>query len=246
MSTKMFLAIMVVVLSIASYVAYTKLTEGDNNTPLEQDGISFICSNNTYFVAEFNPDFSEVNIVIDGVVKQNLDRVTADIPIHRYRSGDFTYTFAGEEVNVRDDATQTTIVCNQPFDPNRAPHNFGDLGEGGGESNDLYTATRNSIRGIWQSVDDQKFVREFADDGTAFDKYEGEEDVIGTFEVFESNTGVETPFEQEDSTVYLKMTMGEMADEIFYFKIGKITPEELELIYLDRGGVLRFMKIMPN
>lgn len=238
----MFLAIMIVVLSIASYVAYTKLMEEDD-LPLEQEGISFICSDNTHFVAEFNPDFSEVNIVVDGVIKQNLDRVTADMPIYRYRSGDFTYTFAGEEASVMNEAIHTTITCNQPFDPNKAPYNFGDMGE---DSGGTYIETRDSLKGTWQSVDDEKFIREFNSDGTATDKYEGEEDVSGAFEVFQSNTGVETPFPQEDNSLYLKMTMGEMADEVFYFKVGKITSEELELIYMDRGGVLRFKKIVPN
>lgn len=238
MSTKIFLGIMVVVLAIAAYVAYTKVSE-DEYEPLGGEGISFICNDATYFMAEFSPSFERVNIMVDGVVERSLARV-AGTDLYMYEDASFSYTFAGEEARVTSKSTGTETACAQPFDPNQAPYNFGDLGEGDGGEPDLALAVRGSIEGKWQSTDDENFTREFREGGAAVDGYTGEGDTTGTWQVFAGNTGIETPFPQEEDAVYLKMVMGEMGDEIFYFKVGKLTPEELELVYLDRGGVLSF------
>lgn len=241
MSTKIFLGIMVVMLAIAGYVAYTKVMD-EEHQPLGGEGISFICSDATYFVADFSPSFERLNIMVDGVVERSLNRV-AGTDLYLYEDASFAYTFAGEEVRVVDKVRGAETVCSQPFDPNNAPHNFGDLSEGGDEQPDPSLVVRESIEGKWQSTDDENFTREFQSGGLAVDGYTGSENTTGTWEVFSSETGIETPFPQEDGAVYLKMVMGEMSEEIFYFKIGKLTPDELELVYLDRGGVLTFTSL---
>jgi len=241
MSTKIFLGIMVVMLAIAGYVAYTKVMD-EEYVPLGGEGISFICSDASYFVADFSPTFERLNIMVDGVVERSLNRVVGT-DLYLYEDASFAYTFAGEEVRVVDKAEGVEFVCSQPFDPNNAPYNFGDLGEGGGEPQDPSLAVRESIVGKWQSTDDENFTREFRSGGLAVDGYVGSEDSTGTWEVFAADTGTETPFPQEEGAIYLKMVMDE---EIFYFKVGVVTPDQLELIYLDRGGVLTFTSLQEE
>lgn len=241
MSTKLFLGVMVVVLAIAGYVVYTN-TMDEDSIPMMGDGISFVCADSSYFLAEFSPDFSRVNIVVDGVVVRSAPQV-AGTDLYMYEEGDYLYTFAGEEVTISNSQTGTTISCSQPFDPNNAPYNFGDMGEGDGEEPDLIMAATENIQGVWRSVDDEKFTREFKADGIVTDSYEGSDDTEGSWVIFTINSEVETPFSLEENTAYLKIATDVGASEVMYYKLTKVTPEELELIYMDRGGALRFTRI---
>ena len=100
-----------------------------------------------------------------------------------------------------------------------------------------------SIVGKWQSVDDEKFTREFKADGTAVDRYDNESASSGTWKVFTKEDPAEVLFPIADDAVYIQMTMqGTQADKL-NFKLAKLTPEELELVYMDRGGVLRFRRV---
>lgn len=241
MSTKLFLGVMVVVLAIAGYVVYTN-TMDEDSIPMMGNGISFICADSSYFSAEFSPDFSRVNIVVDGVVARSAGRV-AGTDLYMYEEGDYIYTFAGEKVTVTNSRTGTATNCSQPFDPNNAPYNFGDMGEGAGEKPNIILAATENIEGKWQSVDDEKFLRQFQTDGTVTDSYEGQDDTVGSWVIFTMNSEVETPFTLEPNTAYLKITTEVGASEVMYYKLTKVTPEELELIYMDRGGVLRFTRV---
>lgn len=230
---------MLVVLTIAAYVAYNNYLDTEETAPLTTNGISFICEDGRHFVAEFNPDFSQVNVVVDGVVEHSLSR-SVDSELYRYADNDYVYLFVGEEAEVTGVASGNTTICSQPFDPNNAPHNFGDRGEGAGIQQDALAAVIANIVGKWQSVDDENFIREFQAGGVAVDSYEGMATEEGTWEVFDTNSGVETDFPQEENAVYIRMTMGGGTEGPLHFKLTKLTPEDLELIYMERGGVLRF------
>ncbi len=241
MSTKLFLGVMLVVLAIAGYVVYTK-TMDDNSVPMTGDGISFMCADNSYFSAEFSPDFSRVDIVVDGIITRTAVRL-AGSDSYIYESGDYTYTFAGEKVTITNSRTGITTSCTQPFDANNAPYNFGDMGEGDVEETNLILEAAKTIEGEWQSVDDDKFTREFKADGTVTDSYEGSDDTVGSWLIFTMDSDVETPFSLEANTAYLKIATDIGASEVMYYKLTKVTPEELELIYMDRGGALRFTRV---
>ncbi|MBI2613080.1 hypothetical protein HYW59_04755, partial [Candidatus Kaiserbacteria bacterium] len=43
--------------------------------------------------------------------------------------------------------------------------------------------------------------------------------------------------------VYIQMTMQGTQGDTLNFSLNKLTPEELELTYMDRGGVLRFKSV---
>ena len=53
----------------------------------------------------------------------------------------------------------------------------------------------------------------------------------------------EVPYPLEEGKVYIQMTLTGTQADTLNFKLVKLTPEELELIYMDRGGTLRFQSI---
>lgn len=96
--------------------------------------------------------------------------------------------------------------------------------------------------GLWESTDDEKFTREFEEDGTATDRYEGDElaTFVGEWVTFNdpSSEPVELPI--VEGATYLRILSGE---EALYFTVSEVTEDSLQLIYLDRGGALNFRKI---
>lgn len=111
------------------------------------------------------------------------------------------------------------------------------------EMNIISTAagTMANIIGKWQSTEDPKFIREILNDGSVIDRYEAEEDsglwMVFTKEIPDSAfTGT-----MEDGAVYLSIAMSE--DEKYYFQVTKVDAQSLELIYIDRGGVLSFNRV---
>jgi hypothetical protein len=72
--------------------------------------------------------------------------------------------------------------------------------------------------------------------------YEGEDDSNGTWKVFTAANPVDVDFTIESDAVYVQM-MFEGMDAPLHFKVSKLTPDELELIFMDRGGVLMFKAV---
>lgn len=104
------------------------------------------------------------------------------------------------------------------------------------------SATTSALPGTWRSLEDIKFERQFKSDGTVVDSYGGdpEANTKGSWSVFtKENPDRDFTGQFEDGAVYLKMTAD---DDKLYFKLVKVTPEELEMVYLDRGNTLRFTK----
>lgn len=101
----------------------------------------------------------------------------------------------------------------------------------------------NKITGLWRSVDDSRFTREFRSDGTVADRYEGDEAATagGVWNLFTKDVP-DPGFEGnlEDDAVYVKIIMD---GQNFHYKVDKLTASELEMPYLDRGGVLKFIKV---
>lgn len=110
-------------------------------------------------------------------------------------------------------------------------------------SRNLISASKTALIGLWRSKDDARFTREFRADGSAEDKYDngGSFDrTMLSWSVFsEKYPDSEFNYPYEDGAAYLRMDNGEYN---LFFKIIKITPEELELTYMDRGGMLIFTR----
>jgi hypothetical protein len=159
-----------------------------------------------------------------------------------YMGNAVIFTGAGEEVAFAI-GTQTTF-CNPVPNAEMAPWNWGDLGEGGGsEQPDAALVVKESIVGKWESTGDVKFVRELRADGTFTDSYDGASTDDGTWKVFSGANAPAVSFSVEANAVYLQLVTEHDVVDTLSFKISKLTPEELEMIYLERGGVLSFRSI---
>jgi hypothetical protein len=114
---------------------------------------------------------------------------------------------------------------------------------------DVRLVVGESIMGKWQSTEDAKFVREFkafsetSMSGTVSDWYDGKEVSTGTYVAFTSENAVTVPFPIQAGKTYLQLTMTGTQAEKLNFSVNKLTPEALELTYMDRGGVLSFKAI---
>lgn len=242
MSNKIFLSIILAVFIIAGYVIYANYNE-KKAYESNGEGVSFTCEDDTGFLAVFDSAMTKVDIVVAGKLEKSFPNIGDDLVPYRFGDESKVYTFVGEEAVVADLVSGTSRVCQQPLDQNNAPYNFGDAGEGAGEDNDPAAAVEADIIGSWQSTDDDKFIREFKEWGVIVDRYEATESTEGTWSVFTSASGIETPFPQTDGAVYFKVVMDDFPEEILYFELAKLTPEELELFFLGRGGVLSFTRV---
>jgi hypothetical protein len=243
MNTKILIGLVVAL--VAAVGAWFYMNDGVPAGGVEstEDGFvlsaSFSCADNSYFLAEF-PDANSVNIIVDGTLVRTVPFAN-DTAGQRYEDSAYAYVFAGEEVTVTNKATGATTRCSQPSDPNLAPVNFGDAGEGAGSvQQDVRLIVSESIVGMWRSTDDAKFVREFKEGGTVQDWYDGKVVSTGTAVAFTSENALAVSFPLERDVVYIQLKMAGSQSETLNFKLNKLTPDELELTYMDRGGVLRF------
>jgi membrane-bound inhibitor of C-type lysozyme len=159
----------------------------------------------------------------------------------RYEGGVVVFVGAGEEVSLT--VAGNSTICDPMSNPDEAPFNFGDTGEGAGGTQDASLAVAANIVGKWKSVDDAKYVREFEVGGRAVEWYDDEIRSEGGWIAFTSaNKPADIAFPLESGEVYVQMALSGAVSDKLNFRIGKLTPEELELVYMDRGGVLRFTK----
>ncbi len=160
----------------------------------------------------------------------------------RYEGSGMTFVGAGEEVTIS--INGTTMTCAPVPSSDMAPFNWGDAAEGGGVKQDTSLIVSESILGAWQSTQDAKFAREFKAGGVVVDTYVGEAKTEGVWVAFtKENAPKQIAFPIEDDAVYVHITMkGSQADTLT-FKVAKLTPETLELIYMERGGTLVFSRV---
>ncbi len=116
--------------------------------------------------------------------------------------------------------------------------------EAGSVKQDPALIAGETIIGTWQSTEDPKFVRVFKAGDVVEDMYDGEVVATGMWVAFVKGIDApEVPFPLEDNAVYIQATItGSQADTL-NFKLTKLTETELELVYLDRGGVLAFTRV---
>ena len=153
-----------------------------------------------------------------------------------------TFDGAGEEVRIMVGSGSTN--CSPVPSADAAPWNWGDAGEGAGSvKHDASLIVSESIVGKWQSADDAKFVREFQTGGKVQDWYDGKVVSRGTFTAFTSVNPIKVAFPVQAGTVYLQLKMSGSQADTLNFKLNTLSPDALELTYMDRGGVLRFTAV---
>lgn len=116
-------------------------------------------------------------------------------------------------------------------------------GQNGGEYADAPLAP-DALAGMWRSVDDPAFTRTIYENGGYVDAHEGiDTSVNGPWVTFTAETApLGFQYTAQPGVTYL-----ELIDESgpLYFSIAELTEERLVLIYLDRGGVLEFERVVP-
>lgn len=193
---------------------------------------AFSCEDKTAFTAQFMSDDS-LNILINNAIARKLPLSAGTGKV--YEDATYKYAFAGEQAYVETKATGKMTNCSQPG----TPVNFGDAGEGGGTNENMIAIVSDGIIGKWQSVDDASFTREFRSGAVVVDTYATSSGTRGTWKLFTKKQPLDVSFPIQADAIYLQMQLGDKLN----FRINKVTPEELELTYMERGNTLRFKKI---
>lgn len=99
--------------------------------------------------------------------------------------------------------------------------------------------------GTWSSEDDRNFIREYKNDGTLTDSYAsaaGETKTDADWSLFTSDNADEgVEFQLNGKDVYVKQV--EKSGAVTYFRISSVTPTELEIVNMTKGGATRFGKM---
>lgn len=229
---KAILTLLVVVIIGVGFVAYIHSTrvKGELDTDdmqTQRISVSMICNDDSYFIAEF-PTSAVLEVVVNGELKHELPQVEGSG--YRFENTDYTYVFAGEGVTVTDKATNTVRICAQPFDPNLAPFNFGDVAEGGGDAVHVVTLVAESLVDRWQSADDATFIREFS--ATAFVDYiNNNENQRGTWSVSIPESQDAPIALGEEQLVHLDIATSQNGEStIEHFVVTSITADVLTLV----------------
>jgi hypothetical protein len=103
---------------------------------------------------------------------------------------------------------------------------------------------RAAIAGTWQSLDDPKFTREFASDGKAVDRYEGDESATttGHWMIFLGSAppaGTAGRAFQRD-VVYLRLDQN---GDVLLFALAGLSRSDMKMVYLERGNLLSFVRL---
>jgi len=100
------------------------------------------------------------------------------------------------------------------------------------------------LAGTWQSTDDTKFTRELDADGRSADRYEGDESgtAVGSWTLFLGSAAPRALAGRkfEPNGVYLLLDQN--GDQLL-FALVTLSPQELRMIYLERGNVLSFVRL---
>ncbi|MEK7133465.1 MAG: hypothetical protein AAB804_00150 [Patescibacteria group bacterium] len=103
------------------------------------------------------------------------------------------------------------------------------------------SAVSRAMVGVWRSGDEQKFTREFRDDGTVVDRYEGDKTATksGIWGAFTADMAPEGTTGLVEGVVYIQMTF---AGESMYFAVTKAA-DTLELVYLNSASGPNFTRM---
>jgi hypothetical protein len=150
----------------------------------------------------------------------------------RYMGTDVEITGSGENV-ILGRATGTTS-CALAEGSERMDWNADttDVGQ------NLALTMSESIVGKWQGIGDTNFAREFKPDGTYTDIRANGTRSGGLWFAFTAKNPPPVAFPLEENRVYLQLADADGA--ISYVQITSLTLTELNLVYMDRPGILMF------
>ncbi len=110
---------------------------------------------------------------------------------------------------------------------------------------DIALVASESIVGTWQSDRDEKSTRIYSSDGTLAELYDGRELSRGTWKAFTAEKPIEgVTVTLEADTVYIQETLvNEVETATHNLQVEKLTPENLELVYVEGVGSLAYTSI---
>ncbi len=191
----------------------------------------YVCDNASELAMIPAPDISSVTLIPGkGSVFTQATIVRSPNSAQKFEGDGVVLIGAGEEILLT--VGGKTLSCNPFPNGSEAPWNWGDSAEGSGIKQDVALVVSESILGKWQSIDDVKFVRIFKNEGKVDDLYDGKIVASGTFKAV-----------NKMDAVYIEIKESGAQANMLNFKLTKLTPEEIEMIYMDRGGVLRFKAV---
>jgi spermidine/putrescine-binding protein len=96
-----------------------------------------------------------------------------------------------------------------------------------------------TLVGSWQSVQDEKFIREFNTSGEFVDIYDETLVDQGTWSAFTKNNPIATNYPLKPDAVYLQIIGEETTQQV---QLVKVTAQDLELMVLGSNTTLKFTR----
>ncbi len=230
----------IIFVALIGGVYYTVSDTNNSATTLDmQNSFAYECTDGTEFRMVPAPDMSTIMLTPGANAtfqKSTLARVRLEA---RYTGRGMTFTGSGEGVQL---VTPTqSLVCNPVVSQDMAPFNWGDSAEGAGPEQDTSAAVRANIVGQWRSVQDPRFVREFRADGTLVDSYDDDPSLPQQWKAFSKGAPVQSKIDLIEGQTYIEINDG--TDSVLTFTVDKLTPESLEMMYLEAGRFHSYTRI---
>lgn len=99
---------------------------------------------------------------------------------------------------------------------------------------------QSTIVGLWQSIEDSKFLRQFDAEGAMLDVYDNQVIAEYTWKPFTKNNPVVTEYPLESGSVYIQVIGQGETSEI---KVVSIATSSLELLYLGQSKISKFIRV---
>lgn len=236
-------AIAIIIILIGAWYWYGASSASDSMTAA--GSYTYICEDGSAFSMTPSADASELTLeagsgsAFTGSVR--LSKMGDAAHFETTEGELIVLSGAGEVVEIT--VAGKTVDCAPVPNAEMAPWNWGDAGEGGGMQQDVALIVTESIQGTWQSTEDSKSARVFGENNTVQDVYDGEVVWEGLYVAFTKENAPEISFPLEDGVVYIELTKNGTPEDTLTFKLTKLTPDALELIYMDRGGALTYKRV---
>jgi hypothetical protein len=239
---KIYLALVLIIIAAGAWWFMNNKTENAQMAAQDFGTYKYECDEHVTFTMTPASDMSSIRVTPSngGTYPPASTLIKKEGASNLYEGNGIIFSGNGETVTLGEG--DSAINCSPVPNPDEAPFNFGD--GHGSIKQDASLIVSESIQGKWKSTEDEKFVREFKADSVVQDWHDGKVVTSGLFVVFtKANAPKMVAFPIEENAVYIQITeKGTQADTL-NFKLVKLTPDELELIYMDRGGSLRFTRV---
>ncbi|MFZ2556199.1 MAG: hypothetical protein WAZ27_03980 [Minisyncoccia bacterium] len=106
-----------------------------------------------------------------------------------------------------------------------------------GAQEDLTLIATDALIGTWQDSTDTGLVREFKTNNVFIDSRDGKVITRGEWKVFTDENAPAVSFEVKPGRVYMTMTTRDAPGDTMHIKVNNLSPEQLQLVYMDRPGM---------